>query len=89
MIEVSKDNLGALLVCSVRYAMGRQSYMVGLICDLVRKHIGAVDKNTINTISRDISTELERCERSGELLGAQMDHDEWSRLLGDITVDNN
>lgn len=33
----SRGELGTLLICSVRYALGRQSYVVGQVSDLVRR----------------------------------------------------
>ena len=54
-----------LLICSVRYALGRRSYVVSDVCDAVRATCGNIDANTQFVIRRDIAEELERAERDG------------------------
>lgn len=38
MTTISEDNLRTLLFCSVRYAVGRQSYMPSLVQNIVQTH---------------------------------------------------
>ena len=48
------DDLGALMMCSVRYAIGRETYMPGIVQDFIRKYPQAVTENVKSVILRDI-----------------------------------
>lgn len=40
-VKVSKDELGVMLIATVRYALGRQSYFPGIAQDLLKKILGS------------------------------------------------
>lgn len=44
----------ALAVCSVRYSLGRRSYMPGWVCDIIRENRRLLSSNIIDVIIRDI-----------------------------------
>lgn len=46
-------DLGTLLVCSVRYAIGRQSYIVEDVCRMVRDNWKNIERNDQIAIARD------------------------------------
>jgi len=83
---IDTNELWALLLCSVRYAMGRQSYVVGEVCDLVRKHRVRLTDEQVGMIASEVSSELSFHARRGRFLGAEMDHREWQRLVTDLTA---
>lgn len=81
---VSPDDLWTLILCTVRYAMGRQTYIVGLAADMVRRYGASLDQRQVAQIAREIRDALAFEERLGRQLGADMDHREWQRLADEI-----
>lgn len=53
--SVYDEDLGAIAICAVRYALGRESYMPGLVQDFVKRHPEIVDENVRNVMIRDIN----------------------------------
>lgn len=70
-----------ILICAVRYALGRRSYIVGYVTEYVKYKIKALSKECINIIIRDIEEELERYHNAGQTLGDDCDEKDWCRLL--------
>lgn len=70
-----------ILICAVRYTLGRMSYIVGVVCDYVYFKRKTLSRECINIIIRDIEEEMERYHGSGALLGMECDERTWSRLL--------
>lgn len=54
VVEISKENFNILCVCSVRYAIGRRSYMPSLIVDLLNSRMNDLTDNTIKLCIEDI-----------------------------------
>lgn len=76
---MSKEEL--ILICAIRYALGRQSYIVGEVCDIVLSVKNKLSRNCINIIIRDIEEEFEMCHRMGRTCGMDCDEAEWQKLL--------
>lgn len=49
-------NFGIICLCAMRYALGRQTYMPGLVQDYIREHICEIDAGIIEIMIRDIDT---------------------------------
>lgn len=77
-MTMNKQDQETLLLCSVRYALGRRSYIVSDVCRIVRETLkGMNDSDNIRAlIIRDIGEELAR-GRAGDA----MDEKEWRKLL--------
>ena len=69
-----------ILICAVRYALGRMSYIVHEVCQYVTFTRKNLSKECIKIIIRDIEEELEMYHRSGNLLGMECDEKEWLKL---------
>ena len=69
----TRSDLGTLAICAVRYALGRQSYMPGLICQIVRDL--PLDGQDMGTIIHDIDEA--RCSGA---LGADCARRQWLEL---------
>lgn len=54
---VYDEDLGVIAICAVRYALGRETYMPGLVQDFVMRHPEIVDENVRNVMIRDINEE--------------------------------
>ena len=76
------DDIGAIAICAVRYAIGRQTYMPGLVQGFIMRHPEIVDANVRAVMIRDID-EADRVTEhtlpSGSIL--RIDH------LGDTKID--
>jgi hypothetical protein len=70
-----------ILICAVRYTLGRRSYMVGFVCDYVKAKVRTLSHNCVKCIIRDIEEELERCHATGHTLGDHCDERDWNLLL--------
>ena len=46
--------IGAIVICAVRYALGRESYMPGLVQDFIMRHPEILTENDRQVIIRDI-----------------------------------
>lgn len=54
LIEQDDDFFGAVLNCAVRYCLGRQSYMPGLVMDKIRPWLPHLTNKTLWCFIRDI-----------------------------------
>lgn len=75
IIEVNKDDFGALCVCAIRYCHGRQTYMPSLIQEIVIRNIKYIT-------DRDLYTLINDCEFQKEmnLYGSEtIDKPDWIR----------
>ena len=70
-----------MLICAVRYSLGRMSYIVGVTCEFVASIRKKLSPNCINIIIRDIEETMEMYHRSGRLCGMECDEKDWYRLL--------
>lgn len=54
-IDLSQDNFGCILTCAVRYALGRQTYMPGLVVDFIRPLLPYISDKTLYVFDQDIT----------------------------------
>ena len=48
------ENMNAILICAVRYCIGRQTYMPGLVQEWIMRHEELLTKGTMEIMIRDI-----------------------------------
>ena len=48
------EHLNAVLICAVRYCIGRQSYMPGLVQEWIMRHEDLLTQQTMEIMIRDI-----------------------------------
>ena len=53
------DDFGCIINSALRYAIGRHTYMPGVVVDFVRKYMKVLDSKTIDVAIKDIDRELE------------------------------
>lgn len=70
-----------IIICAVRYALGRMSYIVGEVCQYVTFKRKTLSMECLEIIIRDIEEELQRYHTSGQMLGMECDEKLWTRLL--------
>lgn len=70
-----------ILICAVRYALWRMSYIVDVVAEYVALKQPELSKECINIIILDIEEELKRYHDVGQTLGMECDERTWLRLL--------
>ena len=70
-----------VLICAVRYAMGRRTYIVSIVCNYVKSKIPELSDHCIDLLIRDIEEEIKRCCWIRRSLGDECDEIEWYNLL--------
>jgi hypothetical protein len=54
-LKLESSEFGAVLICAVRYAMGRETYMPSLITEFIAPILPYINLNTLECINRDLS----------------------------------
>lgn len=73
---------GAVLNCAVRYALGRATYMPGLVMDEIKPMLPDCSDKTLWCFERDISEYLEGVDwTSDDPFGARWNDADWMRFL--------
>lgn len=68
-------DIHCLMICSVRYAVGRKTYVVYEVAEIVKKNLPHLRDDTLLILDRDIRRELERGN-----YGMQCDLEIWLAL---------
>ncbi len=77
VIDPADEDFGTILICAVRYALGRHTYMPGLVQDFIRPLLPHLSRNTLFVMARDI--------REAPSYGdPNIDEPGWMRFLADV-----
>lgn len=82
-VEINKD-FENILLCAVRYAIGRQTYMPSLVIDYITPLLPYLTDNTLRLIANEI-TEYEGYE--GGLGDEKIDRPYWLAFYGKILAE--
>ena len=82
-IEIDK-NFESILVCAVRYAIGRKSYMPSMVIDYITPLLPYLSDNILRLIANEI-TEYEAYE--GGLGDEKIDKPSWLEFLRKIRLE--
>jgi len=52
---VNDDEFGTICICAERYALGRQTYMPGIVQDFIRRNINFVDTRAVIVMIKDLT----------------------------------
>ncbi len=74
-VPVNAD-FGTMLNCAVRYAIGRRSYMPGLVIDYITPLLPLLDSRTLSVFDRDIAEH----EAAGDLGDPIIDAPGWKNF---------
>lgn len=77
--EPADDDFGTLVICAVRYSIGRCTYMPSLICNYLKPRLSLLDDKTIGCMERDI--------RSASFYGDECDRATWAAFLAVIQTE--
>lgn len=75
----------SILICAVRYCIGRQNYIVGSCDRWLRDRWTRLSAGTRDTILKDIQAALEQERLGHRSLGMEMDRDVWAALYRDMS----
>lgn len=67
------QDIGTILICALRYCMGRKTYMPSLVIDWAKRHWDEIHRNDQKTIYRD----LDKAIKSGQNMGHECDVQDW------------
>ena len=81
---ISGSDVWLLLLCSIRYSMGRMTYMPHECVDMYMRYRNHLEPGQKRQIREEVQTELRRSESRGEYLGHDCDHKCWQRLVAVI-----
>lgn len=82
-IDVGQDNFGCILNCAVRYAIGRQTYMPGLVVDFIRPLLTHVSDKTLYVFDQDITDQ----RYIGGYGDKNIDEPIWMRFHADVIAE--
>lgn len=51
-------DFGCIIISAVRYAIGRSTYMPGIVVDFVRKYLNVLDTNAIRAVIEEIDSQI-------------------------------
>lgn len=79
--EIDSETMWIFLLSSLRYAMGRRSYITSLTAELVAKHFDMLTPAQREQVIQEIMTELDRRTAIGQTLGDACDHEMWWKTV--------
>lgn len=85
-VHIQPNQFWLLILCTVRYAMGRTSYVVSEAAQLVKDYRRYLTDGQISQLRGEIEKELAQREALGKSLGHLMDHETWRDLTEELKV---
>ena len=81
-VEINKD-FETILLCAVRYAIGRETYMPSLVIDYITPLLPYLSDNTLETMAEDIADK----DYPGGLGDEMIDRPYWEQFLRKIRLE--
>ena len=81
LLDPNNEDVGAVLICAVRYGLGRRTYITKLISDVIIPIVPQMNNKNLCVMERDIVEQ----ERFG--YGDECDKDEWMKLLDTLKAE--
>lgn len=72
-VAANDDEFGSVLICAVRYCLGRATYMPHLVMDFITPFIPYLENRTLYVMIRDI--------QESHSLGMECDRQAWMSFL--------
>ena len=79
VIDLKDNDFGCILCASVRYSLGRKTYMSSLVTSFIRPLLPYLSDNTVQNLQKDIS----ECGSYGD----DCDIQTWKEFLTDIMAE--
>ncbi len=82
MVDVTTEDFASMMVCAVRYALGRQSYMPGTVIRFITPLIPVLSDKAIGYLERDVRDPMTYgCGSYGD---EKIDKPGWLRFLAGL-----
>lgn len=81
-IAKNDENFGSILICAVRYALGRKTYMPSVVVEFIKPIVKNLDSKTLNVMANDIKS----ADDENQLGDPTIDAPVW-RSLRDACLD--
>lgn len=78
---VSNSDLYTMVHCTINYALGRRTYITGLVADTVRRYWAALGDDQRITLTKNLRSDVAGYDRAGRSIGDQCDDRGWRNLL--------
>ena len=75
------DDFESILICAIRYAIGRRTYMPHIVCDFIQPLVPILSNKVLHVMSHDIA------ERGNDLGDPNIDAPKWIRLKNAILIE--
>ena len=79
-MTINDDNLDIVILCALRYAMTRRSYVVGTMRDFIKKHWPELNEHTRNNITLEIGTYLTEGKNDPKYI-----YETWKQLYEELS----
>jgi hypothetical protein len=76
IIDFSDVNQDILLCCAFRYALGRRTYVVGTLVDILKSNWGNIPKSRREMFKKEIREAIKY-----NMCGSKYDIEEWEEIL--------
>lgn len=80
LIDPANEDFGLVMTCAIRYCLGRQTYVPGLVIGTIRPYISRISDRTLGCMIRDI----ERPDIFGGYGDPLIDKPGWLQFLNDL-----
>ena len=87
-IDLTNEQESMIVICAIRYSLGRNTYMPAHIIGLLKYRIDIMADNTLRIISRDISCFMEEQKRTQHKVASDIIRD-WESFKEDIDSEIN
>ena len=77
---ICNEDFGSILICAIRYCLGRRTYMPSTITTFITPMIDRLDKKTLFVMQRDIS-------ESKNYGDPNIDEPHWRQFLNDLQTE--
>lgn len=78
---VKQDDLDFLIWSSTCYCLGRRTYVVWWIEEIIKTHAKYLSANTISGLRHEIDAEIVMAQRDNLLVGNEQDHNRWISIV--------
>lgn len=84
MKSVELSDMWILLLATIRYSLGRRTYMSSFSGELVVKYQDYLNTQQLKQIVEEIEKKLHLAENSGIMLGDKYAHSNWKKTVSNI-----
>lgn len=80
-VKVPAQDLWVMLMSTIRYAMGRRSYMPSLSIEFVERYRSYLTDQQFKQLLDEVRSEIARYEAFNSRLGDVIDHETWKNFV--------